>query len=84
MITETEAYAAGIDLAAKTWPEEFAERTALLRHIIDEGIASIQRKQQDRIQERLAAIAQIQANCDSFDNMWPENWNEMRLAEWPE
>ena len=84
MITETDTYAAGIDLAARTWPEESTERTALLRHIIDEGIQSLQQKQQNRIQQRQAAIAKIQSKADLLANMWPENWNELRLAEWPE
>lgn len=84
MITETDRIAAALDLAALTWPDESSERTALLRHIIDEGILALEQRQQTRIQERMAFIEGLKADAKFFENLWPENWREDQLAGWPE
>lgn len=84
MITETERIAEGIDLAARLWPADEAERAALLRHLIDEGIASCEQKLSAKREMRLQAIAQIQKDAAFYRDMWPDNWREDQLAGWPE
>lgn len=84
MVTETDRIAEGLDLAARIWPDDETERATLLRHLIEAGIASCELKIDERKNQRLKALEEIKKNAHVFAGMWPENWNEDRLAEWPE
>jgi len=84
MITETAEIAAGLDLAARIWPDDQSERATLLRHIIEAGIESCEQQLTQRKTKRQNAIMAIQEFAKRNENLWPANWNEIRLAEWPE
>jgi hypothetical protein len=84
MITETDRIAEGINLAARIWPVDEAERAALLRHLIETGIVACEAKIASRRAERLQALEELDRDAEFFNNLWPKNWREDQLAGWPE
>jgi hypothetical protein len=80
MITETDEVAKLLDEAAEIWPDLANERSALLRQILATYGNDFNRELTKA--RRLKALAVIESGA--FNNIWPANWNEDRLADWPE
>lgn len=80
MITETDDLALALDKAAGLWPEDRNKRAELLRHIIDQGSAAVHSMTEKKVQQRLAALENING---LYTDLWPENWREEMLQEWP-
>ena len=75
LITETPELSNALDAAAFVWPEYRDNRTALLEKIIEQGSLAI------KAQSRLSAIKNIAAD---YSGLWPANWRQEYLLEWPE
>ena len=80
IITETEELSHALDVAATIWPSDKDNRTKLLSHIIDEGVAVITTLTNIKAQNRLAAINNA---AGSMPGVWPANWREELRDEWP-
>lgn len=80
MITETEELARTLEEAAAIWPEYRNKRTELLRHIIDQGSEVVHSRAEKKARKRLSALESIQSE---YSDLWPENWREEMLKEWP-
>lgn len=81
MITESEQIAQALDRAADIWPTIAAQRTELLRRIIEKGIAAIESEADLNKQKRIAAVLQA---AGKYEDLWSANWRAERDAEWPE
>lgn len=81
MITESDALAHALDMAANLWPEYQDERAELLRRIIDRGVETVEAEIANKETRRKAAI---QEASGSLSGLWPTNWREEFRAEWPE
>lgn len=82
MITETDEAASAIDavIAANT---DILTRADAMRFLLQEGIRAVDPMRLKLRNQRLKALAEMKNNSD-FRDVWPENWKEEMLAEWPE
>lgn len=80
MITETDRLSGALDLAAGIWSDAGGDRGALLRKIIDTGVAAIEREAELRRVARSDTINRVAA---SFSSVWPAQWREELRDEWP-
>lgn len=79
MITESDELAKAIDEAALLWPEIKAERAELLRRIIEQGIAQVDKANAAKTARRAKAVRALAGSLD-----WPADGRKQQLAEWPE
>lgn len=79
MITESDELAKAIDEAALLWPEIKDERAELLRRIIEQGIAQVDKANAAKTARRAKAVKALAGSLD-----WPADWRKRQLAEWPE
>ena len=75
LITETQELSSALDAAAFVWPEHRNNRTVLLEKIIEQGSLAL------KAQSRLSATSNITAD---YSGLWPANWRQEYLQEWPE
>jgi len=80
MVTESDRLAEALDVAAEMWPDERAERGALLRRVIDAGIETLQREAIERRETRIRAVS---VAAGSFAGLWPAGWRDESRDEWP-
>lgn len=82
MITETDEAASAIDavIAAKGGA---LSRSDALRVILQEGIRALDPARMQLRTQRIDALAAIKAD-KTFSGVWPANWKEELLSEWPE
>lgn len=80
-ITETEAIAHALDVAARAWPELRDDRPALLRRLIERGAEQAESAVERAVAERLEAI---RATAGIATGLYEANERELLRAEWPE
>lgn len=82
MITETDEAASAIDalIAAKGGA---MSRSEALRVILQEGIRALDPARIQLRTQRLNALAAIKSD-KTFSGVWPANWKEELLSEWPD
>ena len=81
MLTESDALAADLDFAARSWPEFAESRSALSLRLIELGAEALRNQVEERKAQRLKAVEQI---AGSMNGVWPEGWREELRSEWPE
>jgi hypothetical protein len=80
MITETDEISGALSQAAKIWPELAGQRTLLLRKLLEVGIRTIEMDLEKNTAQRLAAVEKL---AGSMDGVWPANWREELVEDWP-
>lgn len=80
MITETDELERAIAAAAALWPTDSEHRTALVRHILDLGVASITELLAQSERQRTATLNGV---AGSLTGVWPTGWREEIATEWP-
>jgi hypothetical protein len=81
MITESEPISSGLDAAALVWPDAAANRTELLRKVLEEGFKVVESRAASELATRLSAIDKLIATSTG---LWPSDFDEQRKSEWPE
>jgi hypothetical protein len=80
MITETDEISGALTQAAKIWPELAGQRTLLLRKLLEVGIQTIEMDLEKNTAQRIAAVEKL---AGSMDGVWPANWREELVEDWP-
>lgn len=80
-VTETPEVSEALHAAARKWPEDRHRPTMLLRHLIDEGLKSIEPEAAERRNNRLDALQRISG---SYTGLYEPGYLEDLRAEWPE
>jgi hypothetical protein len=80
MITETDEISGALSQAAKIWPELAGQRTLLLRKLLEVGIQTIEMDLEKNTAQRIAAVEKL---AGSMDGVWPANWREELVEDWP-
>jgi hypothetical protein len=80
MITETDEISGALSQAAKIWPELAGQRTLLLRKLLEVGIQTIEMDLEKNTAQRIAAVEKL---AGSMDGVWPANWREELVKDWP-
>lgn len=80
MITETDSVSKALEQAGELWPDLKTDRAALLRRILEEGVASISNRVDRDKAVRLNAIESLSG---SMTGVWPKNWRAELDSEWP-
>lgn len=78
-ITETDAVAHAIDLAARRWPGR--SRGALVAALVEEAARILEREEGDRLDERRKLIDSI---AGGFDDVFYDGYLEELRQDWPE
>lgn len=81
MITETDQLAEALDVASELWPDEQGERAALLRRLIAAGIETVENTVATAREERIRTIREA---AGKLTGVWPTNWRDELLDEWPQ
>ncbi len=77
-VTETEAVAHAIDLAAERWPNE--SRSRLLQRVLALGSDALQKEIAAEASKRLAAI---HATAGKYAKAFPDGYLEELREDWP-
>ncbi|MBA3619532.1 MAG: hypothetical protein M3467_09320 [Actinomycetota bacterium] len=80
VITETERVAQALDAAAKRWPAASANRTELLRRLVDEGHRSVIELQERHLAARRDAVARTSG---AFTGVYGPNYLAELREDWP-
>jgi hypothetical protein len=80
MITESDQLADALREAGHLWPDLRDDRGALVRRILGAGIETILSQRDERESARRGAIHQI---AGSMTGIWPRDWRQELLDEWP-
>ncbi len=80
MITETQRVAEALDAAARQWPTERANRTALLRRLVDEGHRAVVELQERQQAARRDAVARTSG---AFTGTYGPNYLTELREDWP-
>jgi hypothetical protein len=80
MITETDEISAALDTAAGFWPHARGQRSELIRLLISKGIDAVQAETKQRQAEKHIAIEKL---ARDFAQVWSDDWQRIRDAEWP-
>lgn len=80
-VTETDAIAHALDVAARAWPDLRDDRAALLRRLIERGAESAESAVEQAVAERLEAI---RATAGAGTGLYRPNERELLREEWPE
>lgn len=80
MITESDRIAEALKSAELLWPELRGDSSALLRKILETGMAEVQKSVATRAESRLGAISKA---AGSLSGTWPSNWRDELRDEWP-
>ena len=81
MITETDRLTHALDVAAAIYPELESNRGALLRRVLDVGIDAVLAHDTQVANARKQRILEL---SQQMSGVWPENWREELLTEWPQ
>ena len=81
MITETDRLTHALDVAAAIYPELDSNRGALLRRVLDVGIDAVLAHDTQVANTRKQRILEL---SQQMSGVWPENWREELLTEWPQ
>lgn len=80
-ITESDVVAQAIDDAARRWPEDAANRTRLLLHLLEEGHRAILGSADGARRRRLEAV---KASAGSLTGCYGPGYLEELRRDWPE
>ena len=75
-ITETPEVERAIDLAAARWPDE--PRSRLVHRLLQAGADAIERREDERVNQRVAAIRESAGTVD-----YPADYLEDLRRDWP-
>ncbi len=80
-ITETDALARTLDAAARVWPEDRDDRSALLRHVLRWGAERVEEVSGQGDEAKRAAIREL---AGSMSGVYPPDEAGRLKEEWPE
>jgi len=81
MITETPDVQTWLDDAARAWPDDAANRAALLRRLLASGHEKVDAMLDDVARRRRDLV---RAASGSMAGVWPAGWYEQyKQDEWP-
>lgn len=80
-ITETEAIAHALDVAARAWPELRDDRAALLRKLIERGAERAESAVEHEVARRLEAIRET---AGALTGTYEPGDRQRLREEWPE
>ena len=80
MVTETDELAVALDSMLLDLPAG-TTRAEALRALLMRGVRAVAIEETERAVKRRKALAKI---GDRFARVWPDNWREELLDEWPE
>jgi hypothetical protein len=80
MITESDEIATALDDILQSLPAD-TTRAEALRALLLRGVRAVESEALERAENRRAALDKI---GNKFAGVWPENWREDTLNEWPE
>lgn len=80
-VTETPEVSEALHAAARRWPEDRDKPSRLLRHLIDEGLKSIEPGVAERREVRLDALRRISG---SYTGMYEPGYLDDLRAGWPD
>jgi len=80
MVTETDRLAQAMDAAAELWPEIAADRGALLRKILQQGMDSVENERTARVEARRTAVRR---SAGALTGLWPDGGRDQLRDEWP-
>jgi hypothetical protein len=78
-ITETDAVAEAIDLAAERWPETPSRRELLLR-LVEQGRSVIERERDEQVERRREAIRRTSG---ALTGVYESDYLERLRDDWP-
>jgi len=79
-ITETPDVKAWLDGAAKAWPDQAGNRSALIKRLLEAGYRSAATDIDQAVQRRCRLI---EAASGSMPGVWPANWYQRyKQDEW--
>lgn len=80
-VTETPDISEALRVAARRWPKDRDHPSRLLRHLIHEGLNSIEPASRARRSDRLTALARVSG---SYTGLYEPEYSDELSAEWPE
>lgn len=80
MVTETDELSAALDSILPTLPPG-ATRAEALRALLARGMRAVESEDAIRAAKRRQALNEIGTK---YADVWPKNWREASLNEWPE
>ena len=80
-VTETDAIAHALDVAARAWPDLQDDRAALLRRLIERGAETVESAVEQAFADRLEAI---RATAGAGTGLYRRDERQLLREEWPE